>query len=122
MLHEGLSRSILAYSLILGLWALWKGLRHNGLDGSYWGAVLIGELLMIAQGIIGVTMALQGASPERGWVHFLYGVLSIIVWPGAYAFMYRKDAPEIEPHRQAILFGIIGLFLAGVAIRAMTTA
>jgi hypothetical protein len=120
-LHSGFSNAIVLYSLALGLWALYSAWRRNGLSGSYWGALVLGEGLMIVQAVVGVLMWLQGSGPGQ-WVHILYGVLALIVWPGAYAFMYRRDVPQLDPRRQAVLFGLIGLFLAGVGLRAITTA
>jgi hypothetical protein len=74
-------------------------------------------LLYIAQGLVGVALYLLGARPARVWVHILYGVLLVITVPGAFAYMRGRDS-----RREALIYGLVGLFLAGVSLRAIYTA
>ncbi len=120
-LHHGISNAIVLFSALMGLWAFFSAWRRAPLAGDYWGAIVLGEALNIVQGIIGVVMFAQGVAPGR-WVHILYGVLAVIVWPAAYAFLYRRDMPNLDNRRQAVLFGLVCLFLSGIALRAITTA
>jgi hypothetical protein len=62
-------------------------------------------------------LALQGGVPARGWVHYLYGVVMLISLPGLYAFVRGRDT-----RREALMYAVAGLFLAGISLRAMTTA
>ncbi len=120
-LHNGFSNAIVLFSAAMGLWAFFNAWRRAPLAGDYWGAIVLGEGLVIVQGLIGLLMMLQGAAPGR-LVHVLYGVVAIITWPGAYAFLYRRDVPSLDNRRQAVLFGLVCLFMAGIALRAITTA
>jgi hypothetical protein len=72
---------------------------------------------MIAQALIGITMALQGGALSAG------GCTTgcpPIVRPGAYAFMYRKDARIEPPARRSLRHH--RPVPRRVAIRAMTTS
>lgn len=114
--HVRLGNAVLLYCLALGVWGLWAFFRNQGVGSSYLGAMLVGELLFVSQGAVGVMLLLGGAAPGR-WVHILYGVLSVISLPAAFAYLQGQDT-----RREALVYGLVGLFLAGVALRAMTTA
>ena len=87
------------------------------MGGNFWGILGAGELLYVAQGIVGVALYALGDRPARTWVHILYGILLVITLPGAFAYMRGKDT-----RREALIYGLVGLFLAGVALRAIYTA
>jgi hypothetical protein len=117
LLHNGLSNACLIFSLILGGYAMWSFFRQQNLSGGFLGALVIAELLYLSQALVGVTLALQGGVPARGWVHYLYGVVMLISLPGLYAFVRGRDT-----RREALMYAVAGLFLAGISLRAMTTA
>ena len=115
-IHSVLAQSMILYSLAYGLWGLYNYVRKVGPSGSYWGTLMVAELLYIAQGVAGAVLYLQGLRPARG-VHLLYGVLALITVPAAYAYLRGQD-----DRRVSLVFGLVGLFLAGVALRAIGTA
>lgn len=116
LLHGNLSKGIVFYMAIIGLWGLVLYFRKRGVTSDYWGILAIGEILMIAQAVLGVAMVLTGASPARV-IHFLYGLLGIICIPGVFAYTRGEDG-----RREVLIYALIGLFLMGVSIRAITTA
>jgi len=115
-IHTGLANACVLYSLIIGGYGFWRYFRREGVGGNFWSILAAGELLYIAQGIVGGLLFLAGDRPGR-LVHILYGFLMLIVLPGAYAYTRGKDQ-----RREALVYGIVGLFLAGVALRAIITA
>ncbi|MEK7328795.1 MAG: hypothetical protein AAB217_26420 [Chloroflexota bacterium] len=115
-IHDRLADTGMYYSAIVGLWALYLAFRKRDLDSNFWGALVINEIIFIAEATLGVTMWAQGLRPAR-IVHLLYGVLAVITIPAAFAFTKGRAT-----NREAALYGLICLFLAGVAIRAATTA
>ncbi|MBI4768925.1 MAG: hypothetical protein HY784_00560 [Chloroflexi bacterium] len=115
-LHGALANSVLLFSLILGVYGLLIYARKQNITSNFWGTLVIAELLYVAQALVGVALVLQQLRPARG-VHFLYGILSIITLPSAYAYLRGRD-----DRQAALVFGLIGLFMAGVALRAMSTA
>lgn len=115
-LHARLGNTGMLFALALGLWALWLYFRKQGVGGSYFGGMVIGELLFVAQGIVGAALYFTGHSLGRT-VHILYGILAVITLPAAYAYSRGQDE-----RREALVYGLVGLFLFGVALRAITTA
>ncbi|HLB50452.1 MAG TPA: hypothetical protein VJL59_25805 [Anaerolineales bacterium] len=116
LIHSRIFITGTVYSAIVGLWALYVGIRNRNLDSNFWGALVINEIIFIAQGVLGVLMVIEGLRPGRD-VHYLYGVLGIITIPAAFAFTHGRDT-----RREAFIYAAVCLFLAGVAIRAATTA
>ncbi len=116
LIHSRLANTGILYSAAVGLWALYLAFRRRGLDSNFWGALVINEIVFIVEAALGVTMWAQGLRPARV-IHILYGVVAVITIPAAFAFT-RGQATR----REAMLYGFICLFLAGIAIRAATTA
>jgi len=116
-IHEGLSRACVLFSLIIGVYGLWRFWRKQGVGENFWSILAAGELLYVAQGVVGGLLYLGGARPARTEVHILYGVLLVIVLPATFAYLRGRDE-----RREALIYGLVGLFLAGVSLRAIVTA
>jgi len=115
-IHGRLANTALVYFGILAVWGLWRTLRKQGLDSSYWGALVIAEILIVIQGILGVILLIGGDRPGR-WVHILYGVVTILVIPGLYA--YTKGEAD---RRVMAIYAITLLISIGIILRAIMTA
>lgn len=113
--HARISSIALIYSAAVGLWALYTAYQKRDLDSNFWGALAINELIFVAQTVIGLLMVAQGAQPARA-VHYLYGAVGILTIPAAFAYTRGQGA-----RREALIYGLICLFLAGVSIRAAGT-
>jgi hypothetical protein len=116
VLHQGLSRAVIIYGLLLALWGLWRYVRGLGVDGSYLGSIVIGELLIVTQGLVGAAMMWQGLAPGRT-IHLLYGMLAIISFPATFAFTHGETS-----RREMLIWGLISLFVFGLGIRATLVA
>ncbi len=114
--HGRLANTALIYFGILALWGVWRALRKQSIDSSYWGALVIAEILIIVQGLLGAILYIEGERPAR-WVHILYGVVSVLVIPGLYA--YTRGESE---RRVMVIYAITLLISVGVILRAMGTA
>ena len=76
----------------------------------------IGELLFLAQAILGMVMYVNGGRPAR-LIHYLYGILMMILIPATFAFTGGKTTRS-----EALIYGLMALFMAAMAAtRAMTT-
>jgi hypothetical protein len=115
-IHQALANASLIFSLIIAGYGFWRYFRKQGIDASFWGALAAGELLYLAQMVIGLVLLASGLRPARTWVHLLYGALLVLVLPFGYVATRAADS-----HREAGLYALIGLFLAGVSLRAMST-
>jgi hypothetical protein len=119
-IHGALANACLIFSLIIAGYGFLLYLRRLGIDSNFWGTVAAGELLFLAQGIVGVILYASGLRVVRAdqtWVHALYGLVLVISLPGTYAITRGRDT-----RREALTYAILGLFLAGVTLRAMQTA
>lgn len=115
-LHGRLALTAVFYTLVMAGWALVLALRGRGLDGNYLGAIVIGELLLVLQVLLGLFLMLRGAGVERTWLHILYGALAALIWP--FLFTYTRRQPG---RRESILFAAGSLFLWGLILRAAET-
>jgi heme A synthase len=113
--HRTISLSTVLFMAALGVWGLVRSIRDNGVDGSYMGALVIGELLFVVQALLGVILVIAGENPGRV-VHFIYGAFALVALPGLFAYLRGDDS-----NRAQWLYTIATLFLAGVAVRAIGT-
>jgi phosphatidylglycerophosphate synthase len=116
LLHTRLVITILLFFGALAIWGFVGYLRGEGVSGSYRGALAIGELLMLAEFSIGVIMLIGGQQPAREAIHILYGIVAVIMLPGAFAYTRGRDG-----RWERLIYVTVCLFLCGIALRAMTT-
>lgn len=115
-LHGVLSNSAVLFFLILGVWGLFRAIRKQGVNGSYLGALVIGELIFVAQAVMGIILALGGGVPGRGAFHYLYGAFALVALPGLFAYLRGDDSNLAQWY-----YGLATLFLFGIALRAIST-
>lgn len=109
-LHSAVSWAFILTNGAVGVWALaahqWSRLRHR----AGWVAVVIAELIVLAQVILGVV--LQVNEDIEGDRHQLYG-FSAFASVGI-IFAYRNEMKD-KPY---LLYGLGSLWLMGLGIRA----
>lgn len=120
LIHSTLSNSIWLFFLILGLWGLLRAIRKQGVDGSYLGAMVIGEILYVVQGILGGILWVSGLLPDVGrpTMHVLYGSFALVFMPFVYFVWLKGD----DSNQSQWVLGFTTLFLFGIALRAVGTA
>lgn len=114
-IHERLAITAALFAFALGAWATFDFVRGRSLSPSYWGAIIIGEIVMLVQGLLGVLLVIGGALPGD-LLHFLYGVLVALSWPGVYVYTHAR-----MDRREAGLYALASFFIFGLAIRAIMT-
>jgi hypothetical protein len=115
-IHARLAVTVLIYMIACTLWGLALFFRGEGLNGSYWGALAIGEVLVLVQCLVGALALLGGRVPLRTGIHVLYGVVAIISLPAAFFYTRGRDN-----RYETLIYGLVCAFLAGVAIRGTMT-
>ena len=115
-LHGVISNTAVLFYLLLGVWGLIRAFRKNGVDSSYLGALVIGELIFVVQAALGIILAIGGGTPGRGIVHYIYGAFALVALPGLFAYMRGDDSNQAQWY-----YALLTLFLFGVATRAITT-
>lgn len=113
--HRVLSNTIWLFFLLVGLWGMYRAIRGYTVDGSYLGAMAVGEILFVVQAILGVILLLGSGSAGRT-VHYLYGVFALVALPGLFAYLRGDDSNNSQ-----WAYAIMTLFLFGVALRLIGT-
>ncbi len=114
--HGRIATAMVLFTLAAGLYGLVEYIRHKPVSPSYWGVIIVGNLLALGQGGLGVWMALGGAQPDRGWIHILYGVIAVL-WIPLIQLVNRNRSGQ----RETLGCALISLFEFGIALRAMAT-
>lgn len=119
-IHRGLAQTGIYFFIALGVWAVWLRFRSRPLDGSWYGAAVIGELLMITEFLLGWVLYGQGlgGNLSRAFVHILYATVAVITLPAAYLYLSRLQDENVK----TVLFAIVCFFLMEVVIRARVVA
>jgi phosphatidylglycerophosphate synthase len=116
LFHARLLITILLFFGALTLWGFFSYLRGQAISGSYRGALAIGELLMLAQFVLGLILLIGGRHPAREAIHILYGLVAILTLPGTFAYTRGRDS-----RYEQLIYAIACLFLCGIALRALET-
>lgn len=117
-IHAGLANTALYYTIALAVWGLWRYFRRQGVDSSYWAALVIAEVLYLAQGVLGAVLFFSGIGDLGGqFMHILYGVVAVLVVPAL--FMYTRGD---ETRRVMLVYGVGLLFQMGILLRSMATS
>lgn len=113
--HQGFFTVVVIYAALIGLWGLFLYVRGSNPSSGYIGAIVIMEGIAIVQGLIGLAVVISGHRPHDP-LHYVYGVVAVVVLPAAYFF--SDNASE---RKDSLIFGLAGLLLVGIAIRAAAT-
>ncbi len=117
-IHSRLGNTALYYTIVMALWGFWRYFRKQGVDSSYWGAMVIAEVLFLGQASLGAFLWLSGIGQLAGRsIHILYGVVSILVIPGVYLYTHGE-----EQRRSTLVYAASFLFMIGIVLRAIFTA
>lgn len=115
LVHDRLATSMLLFMAAVGIWGVLSYLRGQSLSGSIAGALIIGQGLVVIQGAAGLVLYFNGNRPASS-VHLLYGFTAALVLP--FVWSYLRDR---HPRQGLLLYSLIALFVAGLAIRGMAT-
>ncbi len=114
-LHCRIALSTLFFTFAVGLWGVVGWALVRGVGGNYMGALIIGELLVLFQGLVGIILVLTGQWPNDT-LHFLYGVVIALVWPGIYVYTHGDTS------RRALgIYGLMSIVMLFLALRAIYT-
>ena len=114
-IHARLGNTALLFVFALSIWGWWRFARRQGISPSYWGALLIAELVILVQGALGAYLWFSGLRPARD-LHVLYGIVSALVIPGTYTYTKGR-----EERAEMLIYSAVTLVLVGLILRAITT-
>lgn len=111
-IHEGWSWMVILGNGLAGLWALgalaWEGLRTRAL----WWFTAFAQLAVFVQVGLGVGLV-AGQGVKAPQFHMFYGFVAIIAVGIIYSYRQQMRA------RLYLLYGLGGLFVMGLGIRAV---
>lgn len=111
--HSDFSWVVVVTNAVAGLWALAAHYREPLRSRWLWRGTVVAEITIAVQVALGVALvALQDF--EVAQFHAFYGFVALATVGIIYS--YRQ---QVAPHRY-LLYGFGGLFLMGLALRAMT--
>jgi heme A synthase len=113
-IHQLIARALVLYFAVVGIWGVFLGFRKADINSSFRGALVIGVGLGVLQAVIGLALVLTGGRPADN-LHFLYGASVIVTLPLVASYLVDKT------FSRPLAFGLASLFIAGLAIRAITT-
>lgn len=119
-LHAGLANTALLFIAAIGVWALVLRLTARRLTPAWYGAAVVGEIVIVLQVGIGLILYLQGldAALPRPFMHILYGTVAVVTLPAAHGYFGNiKDEGA-----KAIAMALACFFLWGILTRAASVA
>ncbi|HSN78694.1 MAG TPA: hypothetical protein VL334_26790 [Anaerolineae bacterium] len=117
-IHARLANAALLFSVICFAWGLLNFIRKQPVTSSYWGALVILQILAMAQVVIGIVVyaSMDGGQLARPIVHLLYAATLVISLPAAYVYTGGKDT-----QRENMIYALVCLWLVFIAERSITT-
>ncbi len=112
-----LSNTTSMFFLIIGVWGLLRSVRGQGVDGSYFGALAVGEMLFAVLLVFDVVLFVTGQTPERMGLHYLYALFAVLLLP----FLYTSTLKGDDSNRAQWIYTFAAVFLWGIVDRAVTT-
>ena len=112
--HQLIAQSLILYYTLVGVWGVFLGIRKAEMNSAFRGAITIGVIMAVVQAAVGVGLLLAGGQPGSD-LHFLYGVTVILTVPLVASYIADKKVSRV------LAYGLASLFMAGLAIRALTT-
>ena len=113
-LHQLIAQALILYYALVGVWGVFLGIRKKELNSAYRGALTIGAVMAVLQAAVGLFLLVGGGRPGSD-LHFLYGVTVILLLPLVASYIADKK------FSRTLAYGLASLFMAGLAIRALTT-
>ncbi len=118
-IHASLAQSATIFMAVLSVWAVLYAIQNKDLDSNWFGAAVIGELLIVAQFVLGLTIYLSGDhNLPRPFLHILYAMVTVISLPAGYGYLSRM----MENRALTIALATITIFLTIVLNRTSVVA
>jgi heme A synthase len=112
-LHADFSWVVVATNAAVGVWALLAHYRSEARTPNLWRATVVAELTIVVQVCLGVALVAVD-DYEVAQFHAFYGFVALATIGIVYSYRHQLEAHLF------LLYGLGGLFLMGLALRAIT--
>ncbi len=113
-LHQLIAQALILYYMVVGVWGVILAIAKKEMNSAYRGALIIGLAIAVMQAAVGVGLFITGGRPAND-LHFLYGTSVVLTLPLVASYIAQRKFPRV------LAYGLASLFIAGLAIRALTT-
>lgn len=113
-LHASIANALVLFYALVGLWGVGLGMLKRPLDSAYRGALVLAVVTACVQVGVGLVLLVVVGLP-RDPVHLLYGMSLVITLPLVRQYLAGQHLPP------PMAYGLGCLFMAGLALRAITT-
>jgi hypothetical protein len=114
-IHATIAQALVLYCTVLGIWGILLGLRSAPVNASYRGALVLAVGMALLEILVGGALLLFLGLRARDDLHYLYGLSLIVTLPLAHQYLAGRRM------RAPLAYGLACLFMAGLAIRGITT-
>lgn len=115
-IHNRLSVTAILLAAIVAGWGFLNYLRRQPVSSAYWGGLVILEIVMVGQAVLGLILLLSGGQLARPVVHLLYGATAVLSLPAAYIYTRGRDS-----RAENLIYALVCLWLFFIVERSMTT-
>ena len=112
-LHADFSWVVVGTNAAVGAWALAAHWEERLRTKHLWRATVVAELTIVLQVVLGVALV-AAEDVEVAPFHAFYGFVALATIGIVYSYRH-----QLRPHLH-LLYGLGGLFLMGLALRAIT--
>jgi hypothetical protein len=112
-LHADFSWVVVGANAVVGAWALAAHWLERLRTRQLWWATIAAEVTIVLQVVLGVVLV-AGQDIEVEQFHAFYGFVALATVGIVYSYRH-----QLRPHLH-LLYGLGGLFLMGLALRAIT--
>lgn len=114
--HAALLFTILLVFGALTLWGLFGAAFNQAPGPLFLSALVIGELLVIAEALLGVVLLFGGLRAARPELHIVYAIVAIATLPAAHRYSQGRSQRQ-----QFLIYALACLFVWAVALRGVET-
>jgi len=112
-LHADFAWVVVVANAVVGAWALAAHWSERFRSRRLWPATVVAELTIVLQVVLGVAIVVVD-DVEVAQFHAFYGFVALATIGIIYSYRH-----QLRPHL-LLLYGFGGLFLMGLALRALT--
>src|SRR5689334_16676956 len=115
-MHAGLLFTLLLVFVVLIVWGLINFFRKSGLSRGYASALVIAELLLLSEVIIGILLVIDKAHAYRQTDHIMYGIIAVLTLPMTMVYIRGRNTRWDQ-----LIYVAACIFLSAIVLRVLET-